>query len=293
MPIRDRVIPGALSWRIGNKLVTTLSDGYIQATLENNLRGLSKQKAAELQRRAFRSEDPRYTVNAFLIESDDQSPILIDTGMGQFGGAAAGHLLESLRLAKVDSDEIGTVLLTHLHLDHSGGLVTPAGEPAFPNAQLLVHEAEVKFWLAEDAERDSGQNHPEWVEPTRDVVRPMASRLKTFKAGDSVANDLTAIHLPGHTPGHSGFVLQSEEERVLFWGDIVHMPAIQMAMPQAGVDADSDPKQAESTRRATLASVADKRTLVAEAHLEFPGFGVVQRAGDEFHFVPELWVSRM
>ncbi|WP_263359787.1 MBL fold metallo-hydrolase [Acidicapsa ligni] len=293
MPIRNQVIPGALSWRIGSKLVTTLSDGYIEATLEGNLRGVSKLEAAELQRKAFRSEDPRYTVSAFLVESDDEAPILIDTGMGQFGGAVAGHLLESLRLAKVQPDEIGTVLLTHLHLDHSGGLVNPAGEPVFPNAQLLVHEAEVKFWLAEDAATSPGQNHPEWVEPTRNVVRPMASRLKTFKDGDSVANDLTAVHLPGHTPGHSGFALQIEAERVLFWGDIVHMPAIQMAMPQAGVDADSDPKQAESTRRATLASAAASRTLVAGAHLEFPAFGFIQRAGDEFHFVPELWVSRI
>ena len=293
MPIGGRVVPGALSWRIGSKLVTTLSDGYIQATLDSNLRGFSKLEAAELQRKALRSEDPRYTVNAFLIESDDEAPILLDTGMGQFGGAAAGRLLESLHLAKVHPDEIGTILLTHLHLDHSGGLVTPSGEPAFPKAQLLVHEAEVKFWLAEGAEKNPGPNHPDWVEPTREVVRPMASRLKPFTGGETVANGLTALHLPGHTPGHSGFVLQDEEASVLFWGDIVHMPAIQMAMPQAGVDADSDSKQAESTRRAILATAADKGTLVAGAHLEFPGFGFVQKEGDEFHFVPELWVSRI
>jgi glyoxylase-like metal-dependent hydrolase (beta-lactamase superfamily II) len=128
------------------------SDSYIQASYEGSLRNVAKEDAIRLQGAAHRVGAPRYTLNAFLIEGESHKPILIDTGLGKFGGEAAGHLLESLALTGVRPEQFGTVLMTHLHLDHSGGLITKTGTRAFPNAQLWVHGAEVDFWLKEGAE---------------------------------------------------------------------------------------------------------------------------------------------
>jgi glyoxylase-like metal-dependent hydrolase (beta-lactamase superfamily II) len=112
-------ITGALTWRVGDKRVTVISDGYIQATLATNLRGMDIAVAEEMQRTAFRSRDPRYTVNAFLIDDGEHPPTLIDTGMGRFGTTTAGRLTKSLYRAGIAPEEIGSILLTHLHLDHS------------------------------------------------------------------------------------------------------------------------------------------------------------------------------
>jgi glyoxylase-like metal-dependent hydrolase (beta-lactamase superfamily II) len=286
-------IAGFLSWRVGSATVTTIADGYIQATLETNLRGIDIALAERMQRAGFRSRDPRYTVNAFLIEDGEHPPTLIDTGMGRFGGTAAGRLMSSLSRAGIAPDSIGSILLTHLHLDHSGGLETPAGRAAFPQARVLVHEEEIAYWLSDGAESNPGQNHPEWVAPTRNVVCPNKSRITPFRDGEIVAPGITAVHLPGHTPGHTGFLLESGGESVLFWGDVVHVPSIQLAYPETGVDADSSRERAASTRRALLKELSNEKTLVAGAHLDFPGLGYIAREGEGFRFLPEQWVSRI
>jgi glyoxylase-like metal-dependent hydrolase (beta-lactamase superfamily II) len=286
-------IAAALSWRVGTTRVTTIADGYIQATLEANLRGLDIAAGEKLQKTAFRTRNPRYTVNAFLIEDGENPPILIDTGMGRFGGTAAGRLMRSLAVAGVAPEAIASILLTHLHLDHSGGLQTAEGNAAFPNARLFVHEEEIAYWLSEAAESNPSQNHPEWVSPTREVVRPMQLRTTPFRDGEAVAKTITAVHLPGHTPGHSGFLLESGGERLLFWGDIVHAPSIQLPLPEVGVDADSCLQRAASTREALLKEVSNTRMLVAGAHLDFPGLGYVARDDDAFRFIAEQWVLRI
>jgi glyoxylase-like metal-dependent hydrolase (beta-lactamase superfamily II) len=176
----DRAIAATLSWRVGATRVTTIADGYIQATLEANLRGLNIAAGEKLQSSAFRTRNPRYTVNAFLIEDGENPPTLIDTGMGRFGGTAAGRLMRSLAVTGIAPEEIGSILLTYLHLDHSGGLQTAERGAAFPNARLFVHEEEIAYWLSEAAESNPIQNHPQWVSPTREVVRPMQSRTPLF-----------------------------------------------------------------------------------------------------------------
>ena len=293
MSNRQDVIAGALRWRLGKTVITTLADGYIQATLEGNLRGLNVTQAEAMQERAYRRRNPRYTVNTFLIQTEGEKPILIDTGLGNFGGGTAGRLMRSLQLVGITPEEIETILLTHLHLDHSAGLVTQPGDAAFPAATLLVHAEEVAFWLADGAENSPNQNHPEWVQSTKDVVRPMERRLRTFGNGDDVAPHLTSVHLPGHTPGHCGFRLSTEDGDVLFWGDIVHMPEIQLGAVNAGVDADADPEQAAVTRAKILAEVCVDKTLVAGAHLDFPGFGYVAKGDSRYRFIAEQWVSKI
>jgi glyoxylase-like metal-dependent hydrolase (beta-lactamase superfamily II) len=114
--------------------------------------------------------------------------------------------------------------------------------------------------------------------------------MRTMTGGEVVAG-VTAVPLPGHTPGHTGFRITSGEKSLMMWTDVVHLPAIQFKQPEAGVAFDVDGDQARATRKRVLDEVASERSFIAGSHLEFPALGYVVREGAGYRFVPELWVA--
>ena len=150
----------------------------------------------------------------------------------------------------------------------------------FPNAELIVHEVEAAFWL----DRTLQDNDPERItrnsKAQRAVTAPYRDRIRRIKDGE-VLPGITAMLRPGHTPGHTNWLIQSGGERILIWGDIVHLAAVQLARPEARLIYDVDSDMAAATRQRVLDWVASER-LVAGAHLGFPGFGRVERTGDRF-----------
>ena len=98
---------------------------------------------------------------------------------------------------------------------------------------------------------------------------------------------------PGHTPGHSGWLISSGAASLLIWGDIVHMPGIQFARPDAGMGFDVDGGQAIATRQRIMDMVATDRTMVAGMHLDFPCFGHVARVSEGYAFVPDVWTPSL
>ena len=121
-------------------------------------------------------------------------------------------------------------------------------------------------------------------------MAPYAKQMREHRGGE-VLPGITAVHLPGHTPGHCGFRIVSGGQSLLMWTDVVHLPAIQFKNPEAGVGFDVDGDQARATRKAIMDEVARERTFIAGAHLEFPALGYVDRDGAGYSFVPALWVG--
>jgi len=282
-------LPGVLRWALGDLTVTVLNDGYLPGSLDLVV-GIEKDEAGALQAAGFRARDPRITLNAFLVTGAGRKPILIDSGMGGFGGETLGRLPKALAAAGVGADEIGTVLLTHLHPDHAGGLVVADGSAAFANAELVMHADESAHWLGEGALSRAPDAAKPYFENAAKATAPYAGRIRTVTGGE-VAPGITLVPLPGHTPGHSGYRIESGDRALLMWADIVHLPAIQFKRPDAGMVFDVDPDAARRVRRRVLDEVAADRTFVAGAHLEFPALGYVARDGDGYGFVPELWVA--
>jgi glyoxylase-like metal-dependent hydrolase (beta-lactamase superfamily II) len=189
----------------------------------------------------------------------------------------------------VKPEEIETVLVTHLHPDHVGGLVKD-GAARYPNAEIVVHADEAAHWLPDAALSRAPDAARPYFEGARKAVAPYAKRMREHQGGEVMAG-VTAVHLPGHTPGHCGFRIVSGGQSLLMWTDVVHLPAIQFKNPQAGVGFDVDGEQARATRLAIMDEVAGDRTLIAGAHLEFPALGYVARDGAGYSFVPALWVG--
>jgi glyoxylase-like metal-dependent hydrolase (beta-lactamase superfamily II) len=266
---------------IGDIAVTALSDGLLAAPLDVVL-GMDK---AETERLTGRNDTVPISVNAFLVRLGG-GWALVDTGSGNTMGPTLGKLPDSLRAAGVAPAEIAFIFLTHLHPDHSNGLVDDAGNALYPNAEIILHEREAAFWLDRDPAPGESERISRNIAKAAVTTAPYRRRMRTVRDGE-VMPGVSAMLLPGHTPGHTGWLVQSGNDGLLIWGDVVHLASIQVARPDTGLIYDVDPQAACATRRRMFDRVAADRLRVGGAHLDFPGFGYVVRHGAGFGFEPD------
>jgi glyoxylase-like metal-dependent hydrolase (beta-lactamase superfamily II) len=213
---------------------------------------------------------------------------MIDTGFGSAFSASVGFAIAHMEACSVTPEQIDTVLLTHCHVDHVSGLIDRAGVAVFPDAELRLHAHERDFWFDEAKLAAASPTLREAFATARRALALYQVRTRPFTGGE-VFPGVTAIAEPGHTPGHTGYLVQSGDQRVLVWGDIVHLPGIQFPRPEASMVFDIDQDEARATRQRMLEFVADEKILIAGMHLDFPTFGHVERAGSGYVFIPEVW----
>ena len=280
-------VPGVYRRRIGDIVVTALSDGYLDADVSVLLR-IPRQEIDAILAETFRPTPPRLSVNAFLVHSRGQVA-LIETGSGDTMGPTMGHLVTNMRAAGTNPADIGTVLLTHMHPDHSNGLTDGAGQRVFPNAELLIHGAEVMHWDDDAAMATMPERKRErYFQGARKQLAPYRDQYRSITDGE-VFPGVTAIPIPGHTPGHTAFMIADGNDALLVWGDTVHVPEIQVRRPEVVLDFDSDPDASASMRRRLLEMATVDRLLIAGMHTHFPAFSHVVRRGDGYDLVPEAW----
>ncbi|MFD7863640.1 MBL fold metallo-hydrolase [Streptomyces sp. NPDC059783] len=264
--------------KVGDYTVTAISDGYLTASLDLLL-NVDRHEASALQRRGGLNDQSPMHINSYLVRGGGRT-VLVDAGAGgvkQWGGRMASCLPR----AGVRASEIDTILLTHAHPDHVGGLLDDSGRAAFPNAELVVHEREVAFWeddsnLAHANDRARGN-----FQIARRALDAYGGGLRALRGGE-VLPGISAIPLPGHTDGHTGYLIGSENESVFFWGDTVHFPAVQVTRPDASVALDNDPVRAAETRSQVFEMVSAERMTVAGPHLTDRGFARVERLGGDY-----------
>lgn len=288
MPLPHAQVPGVYHRRVGGFLVTALHDGYQDVSMTTVL-GIDPTEAAAILTAARRPVPRRTTVNAFLIR-DGKRTILVDTGCGTRGAATVGQLMRNLAAAGVDASDIDVVLMTHLHPDHFGGLTDAGGDAVFPRAELLLHEAEYAYWHDDDAMMrmaDPARRTIFFVN-ARKALLPYAGRLRTITAGE-VLPGITAVALPGHTPGHTGYCIASNGGSLLIWGDIVHVQELQVQRPEVTMLVDVDPPAAIAARRRLLTEMADTGGAVAGMHLHFPGLAHLAHGPGGIQLLPDAW----
>jgi glyoxylase-like metal-dependent hydrolase (beta-lactamase superfamily II) len=268
---------------IGDFSVTAVSDGVLNSNHDVIL-GVERAESERMTGIPYGQPLP-LDVNCFVIRYRDHI-MLSDAGTGHSYGPTLGKLPQNLRAAGIAPENVDTILLTHLHPDHSFGLVDPQGRPIFPNAHLIVHEVEAAFWLDREPRPDDSERIARNTKAQRTTLAPYAGRIRRVRDGE-VLPGIAAIMRPGHTPGHTTWLLQSGNERLLLWGDIVHLAAVQVPRPDAALIFDVDPELAKASRQAAFDWVSRERVSVGGAHLGFPGFGKLERAGPGFVFRPE------
>jgi glyoxylase-like metal-dependent hydrolase (beta-lactamase superfamily II) len=281
-------IPGVYHRRIGDIVVTALSDGYLDGAVEV-MQNITPPDATQLLTDAFRP-GRRTSVNCYLVYSAGRLA-LIETGSGDYLLPTAGKLQQNLKAAGVNPADIESVILTHMHPDHSAGLADPkTGEKFFPNAELVVHENEPRHWNDDGAmSRADERARKMYFQCAREQMAPYHNQMRTFSGAVEVFPGVTSMPLHGHTPGHSGYMIESGDQSLLIWGDIIHVPEVQVPRPEVTMVFDTDPHQAAATRTRTFDMVATDRQLIAGMHVHFPGFAHLVKSGDGYLMLPEPW----
>jgi len=269
--------------QVGDLQVFALSDGYLDVPLAN-FPSAETPRAARLLH--LGADDPlqvRIPVNCFLLHARDNI-ILFDTGCGSALASTAGKLPENLAAAGYGPGQVNMVVMTHLHIDHAGGL-TRDDEAVFPNAELVVSGPELDYW--------SNPRFPDSAPPRQKSSAVIAARvldicrarIRKLHPREALSPEIASLPLPGHTPGHTGFVLRAGDDRLFIWGDIIHSCLLQFAEPDWHYAGDVDRDEAAATRLETFSGAASGNSLIAGMHLPFPGVGMVERDGAAFRFV--------
>jgi glyoxylase-like metal-dependent hydrolase (beta-lactamase superfamily II) len=269
--------------------VLVISDGVLPlpfATMSTNVEPAAR--AAWLDQ-LFLPEKFDWAVNVVVVRSGDRT-ILVDSGLGsQFEGfPRAGQLVRRLKAAGIDLGDITDVVLTHLHMDHIGGLLVDGVKQRLrPDLRIHAAAAEVNFWEAPDFSRTAS--------PIPDVLRSTAQRflqeyrdqLHTFEEEHEMAPGVTLQRTGGHTPGHTVVRLASGGERLTFAGDAIF--PVSFDHPEWHNGFEHDPEESVKVRVKLFRELATSGELLVATHLSFPSVGRVAVDGNAFRFVPVYW----
>jgi glyoxylase-like metal-dependent hydrolase (beta-lactamase superfamily II) len=280
-------IPGVYRRKIGDIVVSAISDGYLNGNYDFT-RNIEPQEAERILKEAYRAAPPCISVNSFVIHSGGRMA-LVDTGSQNSMGPTLGHMPKNLAAAGIDAKQIDTILLTHMHPDHSNGLTDANGKAIYPHVELVVAESDVKHWFDDAAmAKATERQQMRFFRWAREQIAPYQKQRRDAKG--EVFPGVTAVPLYGHTPGHTGYLVASKGEQLLIWGDIVHMPDIQTRRPDVFMEPDVDGAAAIATRKRTMDMVATDRLLAAGMHMHFPGFlNLNRRSGGGYELIPEIW----
>ncbi|MFM0553667.1 MBL fold metallo-hydrolase [Paraburkholderia sediminicola] len=278
--------PGFYRVMLGDFEVTALLDGTHPFPVDTVMADVSKDEVASDLARDDLTLPIQGSINAFLINTGSKL-ILIDTGAGLLYGSCCDHLMANLRAAGYQPEQVDEVLLTHLHKDHVGGVILD-GKMAFPNAVLRVSQTEADYWLNPANKAKAPGFLSSFFDSAISCVAPYqsAGRFKTFSDNEPLDDGIRALSTPGHTPGHSSYLIESRNQTLLVWGDIVHVASIQLRNPVASVEYDSDAHAAQQSRLMALRIAASQQLLVGAAHISFPGLGHIHANGNQFEWIP-------
>jgi glyoxylase-like metal-dependent hydrolase (beta-lactamase superfamily II) len=271
---------------LGDFEITALSDGTHPFPIDTVMTHIAPERIAVDLAAAELAQPVQGSINAFLINTGGKL-ILVDAGAGLLYGDCCGRLLTNLRAAGYQPEQVDEVLLTHLHKDHAGGILAQ-GKAAFPNAVLRLSQAEADYWLTPASKAAAPDFLSTFFDAAIAAVAPYraAGRWMPFRDFGPLEPGIEALPAPGHTPGHAIYLVQSQGRKLLLWGDIVHVSALQFPDPEASVKYDSSEADAQATRKRLLERAAREHMLVGAAHIAFPGLGHVRARGDAWEWLP-------
>lgn len=262
------------SLSLGDFKVITLLDGSAQRDEPQGTFGMNV-SAEEFQTVSDANFIPTDTTQFFftptLVDTGSER-ILFDTGLGQ------GGLQKALAQAGYSTDDITTVVLTHMHPDHIGGMMSN-GTPTFANANYVTGSAEYNFWSGMEAGNRVG-------DMVASNVTPLAEKMTFVEDGGSVASGITAMAAFGHTPGHMGYMLESGGRQLFLMADMANHYVWSLAYPDWEVRFDMDKEAAAATRRRMLGMLAADKVATIGYHMPFPAAGFVDTREDGFRYVP-------
>lgn len=284
-----RPAPQLFQSSLGNYRITALFDGIVPLGKQLFSGPDAADIDAVLANVGIEGDALPAPISAFLLQLDDNN-ILVDAGFGGLDmfGPGFGRMFDGLAALGLSSDDIDTIIVTHAHPDHIGGMLGPDG-PAFTNAQVIVPEIEVGFWSDAAMMAQAPEAAQGLFQLAQGVFAAYGDRIVPTAAGVEVAPGLTLELSPGHTPGHSHVHIDGGDREMLVVADSIHNIALHTAFPEIAFGFDTDSALAGQSRLALFDRASADKTLIAGSHIHFPGFGRILKDGDRYRYAPATW----
>lgn len=290
-PLAKSQAPGWYRMKLGSFEVTALSDGTVSLPVDKLLTNIQPQTITSLLARSYLKAPVETSVNGYLVNTGSKL-VLIDTGAAGLFGPTLGKLVANLKASGYAPEQVDEIYITHMHPDHVGGLAAD-GKPVFPNATVRADTREGDFWLSPANLEKAPADAKGFFQGAMASLKPYqdAGKLKPFDGETELVPGVRAVPAPGHTPGHTTYVIESEGNKLVVWGDLMHVAAVQFAMPTATIQFDTDSKTAMPQRQKNYADAAKKGYFVAVAHVSFPGIGKLRADGKGYDWIPVNYSS--
>ena len=292
-PMRKELPPAWHRFNIGEFEATVISDGYLPlGKPQESFVGPGSSQIPALLTGEFLDPNAATLEQNALIVNTGRHLILFDTGMGESMGAdskmwgpTTGRLLQNMRAAGIQPEQIDLVCATHAHCDHVWGLVDAEGRKVFPNAQVAISEADLKFWT-DDANKRGPAFMTPFIEGAKKNLGAYKDRLIMLREGQEVVPGVTPFATPGHTVGHHVYFIASGNQVVANTGDLAHHQVLLLRYPLMEFAYDTDPKQSAQSRLRMLDRLAAEKHGVLSYHFPWPGLGHVKKEGEGFGWYP-------
>ncbi|HEY9101962.1 MBL fold metallo-hydrolase [Chitinimonas sp.] len=278
--------PGYYRMPLGDFEVTALSDGTVQLPVDKLLINTTQSKIQKALAYYYLKTPLMTSVNGYLINTGSKL-VLIDSGAGSLFGPTLGKLVSSLKASGYSPEQVDEIYITHLHPDHVGGL-SANGQRVFPNAVVRAEQADADFWLSQANLDKAPDDAKGFFQGAMASLKPYqdAGKFQPFKGDVELAPGIHSLVTRAHTPGHSTYVVESKGEKLVLWGDLIHVASVQMAQPKVAIQFDSDPKNAVVQRKKAFDAAAKDGYWAAGAHLSFPGIGHLRTEGAGYDWLP-------
>ncbi|WP_299916530.1 MBL fold metallo-hydrolase [uncultured Roseobacter sp.] len=224
--------------------------------------------------------------NLTLLRQADKA-VLFDAGSGAGFMPSAGRMLDKLEAVCVTPDDITHVVFTHAHPDHLWGILDDFDDPVFPDAQLMIGQAEWDYWTDPDTVNTIGDARASFAVGAARRLEAIRDQITFFRDAEEILPGVMAHGTPGHTPGHMSFEIREGSEALLVGGDAIGNAHVAFARPDWPTGADQDRDLGAQTRMRLLDQLATDEIALLGFHLPGGGLGWVARDGDAYRFVTE------
>ena len=289
-PASGKQAPSFYRHKVGDFEITVLSDGIFRNKLERSpARNASLEEVQAALSAHFMAPDLSvFHFNQNLVNTGSKL-VLIDTGNFQ-GRAGTGLTLPNLVASGVDPKTVDVVIISHFHQDHIGGLRTANGDLIYPNAEIMVPANEWAHWMDDAKMNAAPENARGGFQNVRKIFGPIADKVTKYEWNKELVPGITAIGTPGHTPGHTSFVVASGSAKHVLQSDATPgMSPLFIARTDWLPNADTDAPLAQASRRKLFDMIATDRILFGSYHMPFPGLGYLEKVADGYRFIPAPW----
>ena len=285
-PLVKKSAPGFYRAMLGDFEITALSDGTVPLQVDQLLTNTAPAKTKTALAKHHLTTPVTTSVNAYLINTGSKL-VMIDVGAGRMFGPTLGRVLINLKAAGYTPEQVDEIYITHMHGDHAGGLLS-GDLAAFPNAVVRADQHDADHWLSEAAMNKAAPDNRRGYQSAMKAFAPYlaSGKFKPFEGDTELVPGVKAIAAHGHTPGHSIYQVESQGKKLILWGDLMHVAAVQFENPSVTISFDSDSKAAMAERKKAYADAANKDIMVGATHLSFPGLGYLRSEGKGYVWIP-------